>query len=447
MPESKTERVTRLLKSKHEEYSKTKPTFQQIVQAERVTDHFDWWFVNPHPNQSDEVGQYSVGEVTSLIKNAEYMEAWRGMIHKYFTIMGINPYDGTFGNNQTFNNSEEFKKFIKNPYSVRLAKIISSIETIHAVAQKEMKEGNKKMLDIIHETECVYRNIYSAFKKNNAFKNPNIEQAFNVYDNIANTNLQKLYNCNSRDIFEAKRNLLDKQLVSKGQTGKHTDSSSTSKNTIPETKSLSPITSTTPKKYPQKDSYDFSVTDKKNLLPSTSVSTKTSSALLGLYSYESPAGNATRGIGDFRLLKAAYKNNAHENNNFDNVLKSIILTAAQEQNIEIDKAVAIIRHAKDNNGTKNLKGDGTFKGVNYNAARKFSALVQSKCEKCGIYSGRTNNLRKDKLVGLRTAFIPESVLSSIDVNTTAQQRDQDIVQEKSNMVSGILISLAPPSSR
>ncbi len=145
--------------------------------------------------------------------------------------------------------------------------------------------------------------------------------------------------------------------------------------------------------------------------------------------------NAKNRANKFKVMKEVYHEELELNTKKLNyAFFSIIIKIADENNLNKDQVVAIIKKAKQRGGIYNqadsqgnylkkvdLKNIAEIKIKNFfgietvsvNKAQKFSADFQKECEKCGIYSGREDG----KDVGLRTTFIPDDVVEQLSSET------------------------------
>lgn len=102
----------------------------------------------------------------------------------------------------------------------------------------------------------------------------------------------------------------------------------------------------------------------------------------------------------------------------ENTLLDIICKVAIDNKLKFEDVLLIIKEAREQGGIKNvwmedknkyLPRSGSEKGAEFfKIAKKFSKEFQRECGACGILSGRDASSR-----GLRTTFIPETVLSKI----------------------------------
>ena len=139
----------------------------------------------------------------------------------------------------------------------------------------------------------------------------------------------------------------------------------------------------------------------------------------------------------------------------EKTLLDIIYKVAAANKLTFGEVSKIIREAKDEGGIKNkwVEDENKYSDrvwsdeeqVFFKMAKKFSKEFQEECDACGILSGRGKSN-----VGLRTTFIPETVLSKIPT-------DYDIVAEvteeaKENLrkrkeTRNSVVSAAPPLGR
>jgi hypothetical protein len=189
-------------------------------------------------------------------------------------------------------------------------------------------------------------------------------------------------------------------------------------------------------KFRVKGGDDNDANNRYEILPSDSKETNTISTII-----INPTSEEGRGK-KFRYLK---KEGADSISEANEIIKNVFIKTAQEEKFQSKKIGFFVDATKQAVAFKGLsKYADSLDESNLDDAeilRDFSEALQKNMAEHGIWTGRTHNLRKDQLVGLRAHFIPDEILdkvleSSKDPTETPEPISGELLSSRKKFVEG-----------
>jgi DNA repair exonuclease SbcCD ATPase subunit len=188
-------------------------------------------------------------------------------------------------------------------------------------------------------------------------------------------------------------------------------------------------------KFRVKESRSDDVNNRYEMLPSNSKETSAISTVI-----INPTSEEGRGK-KFRYLKGEKDNFSAE---ASEIIKNIFIKTAQEEKFQSKKIGFFVDATKQAvNGLSSYAN--SLDESNSDDAEiliDFSEALQKNMAEHGIWTGRTHNLRKDQLVGLRAHFIPDEILnkvlaeSSKDPTETPEPISGELLSSRKKFVEG-----------